>query len=135
MLKYRSNRVVQPLRLIPEISKPGSAVQSPCKRLNKTLVTFFPLRLGSSMPAVGQRRIGGQPKPDKQSQSFGCDLGLLVEPSKVPVDAIKATAECRFQLFRTIGRHERPQCGFNNVWLPNSLSQRKFGKLVDHIRR
>lgn len=48
------------------------------------------------MPAVWQRRIGGQPKPDEQGEGFGCDFGLLIEPSKVPVDAIETSAECGF---------------------------------------
>jgi hypothetical protein len=30
------------------------------------------------------------------------DLGLVIKPAEVPVDAIEATAECGFELFRTV---------------------------------
>ena len=64
---------------VPKIPQPRPPFQSSRKGLDKTVIPLLPLRLRCRQCTNRERRIGGQPEPHEQGQSFGRDLGLLIE--------------------------------------------------------
>ena len=84
----------------------NTAYQSARECLDKSLIALLALRLRCGKATIRQWRIGCKPEPYEQGQGLGGDLGLLIELSKPPVDAVKAAAERCFELLRIVGRHE-----------------------------
>src|SRR5690606_11228556 len=76
-------------------------VHPPSQCLHEAVISLFAFRLRSCDCAIGQRRVGRQPKPDKQCQCFIPDFHMTVQSLKLADNPVNAPAECCLHTLRS----------------------------------